>query len=87
MTIYYATLEEGFSQDKTLEFQLQYQDTIHFELPKEATSLRIDLSELPSFYQRVSLSTTGYQTELLPSFFKWGTLSETMLCSEILILN
>lgn len=68
VTIYYATAEAGFSQDKTLEFQLQYQDTIQFELPKEVTSLRIDLSELPSFYQKVSLTTSDCHTELLPSF-------------------
>lgn len=95
VTIYYATLEEGFSQDKILEFQLQYQDTIHFELPKEATSLRIDLSELPSFYQRVSLSTTGYQTELLPSFSNGDIIgnyvmfrnSDPQLIYDISILN
>ena len=95
VTIYYATLEEGFSQDKTLEFQLQYQDTIHFELPKEATSLRIDLSELSSFYQRVSLSTTEYQTELLPSFSNGDIIgnyvmfrdSDPQLIYDISILN
>lgn len=95
VTIYYATLEEEFSQDKTLEFQLQYQDTIHFELPKEATSLRIDLSELSSFYQRVSLSTTGYQTELLPNFSNGDIIgnyvmfknSDPQLIYDISILN
>ncbi|MCO4653251.1 Glycosyl transferases involved in cell wall biogenesis [Streptococcus infantarius subsp. infantarius] len=68
VTIYYATPEEGFSQEKALEFQLQYKDNVFFSVPEEATSLRIDLSELPSFYKRVALVNNESNTEILPSY-------------------
>ena len=68
VTIYYATPEEGFSQEKALEFQLQYKDNVFFSVPEEATSLRIDLSELPSFYKRVALVNNESNTEILSSY-------------------
>lgn len=77
--IYYATLEEAFSQEKSLEFQLQYHDTISFDLPNDTTRLRIDLSKLPSFYQRVTLSTDDYHTELLPSFSNGSTVGNYIM--------
>lgn len=73
VTIYFARKDENFSQELVLEFPLKYQDNFTFDLPEDISQLRIDLSEIPSFYQKVSLITNEFRTEILPSFTN-GTL-------------
>ncbi|EMB86112.1 glycosyltransferase [Streptococcus mutans] len=68
VTIYFANEGQNFSQENTLTFPLQYQDDIQFEVPEHTATLRIDLSELSSFYRRVALTVNEFGTEILPSF-------------------
>lgn len=95
VTIYYSNQENVFTQEQTLEFQLQYQDTISFEVPEETVALRVDLSELPSFYQYVTLVAKDYRTEVLPSSTNGTVLKQSIMfghpdpqiCYDISILD
>lgn len=95
VTIYYSNQENVFTQEQTLEFQLQYQDTISFEVPEETVALRVDLSELPSFYQYVTLVAKYYRTEVLPSSTNGTVLKQSIMfehpdpqiCYDISILD
>ena len=66
VTIYYSVNDLPFDQQHILQFQLQYRDSIDFQLPSNTTRIRIDLSEIASFYKDISLLETKYQTKLLP---------------------
>lgn len=67
VTIYFSGDDEEFSQERVLEIPMKYQDSFSFDLPEDTVQLRIDLSEIESFYKRVSLVANDYQTEILPS--------------------
>lgn len=67
VTIYFSGDDEEFSQERVLEIPMKYQDSFSFDLPEDTVWLRIDLSEIESFYKRVSLVANDYQTEILPS--------------------
>lgn len=67
VTIYFARDDENFSQERVLEIPMKYQDSFSFDLPEDTARLRIDLSEIESFYKRVSLVVNDYQTEIFPS--------------------
>ena len=67
VTIYFSGDDEEFSQERVLEIPMKYQDSFSFDLPEDTVRLRIDLSEIESFYKRVSLVANDYQTEILPS--------------------
>ena len=67
VTIYFSGDDEEFSQERVLEIPMKYQDSFSFDLPEDTARLRIDLSEIESFYKRVSLVANDYQTEILPS--------------------
>ncbi|WP_373808967.1 glycosyltransferase family 2 protein [Streptococcus ferus] len=67
VTVYFANEEQSFSQENALVFPLRYHDNILFEVPEDTVTLRIDLSELPSFYRRVALTDSDFGTEILPN--------------------
>lgn len=67
VTVYFANEEQSFSQENALVFPLRYHDNISFEVPEDTVTLRIDLSELPSFYRRVALTDSDFGTEILPN--------------------
>ena len=64
VTVYYAKAEEEFSEVNSLKFPLQYSDELYFRVPKDTTSLRIDLSEIPAYYENVHLKSYRNHTEL-----------------------
>ena len=68
VTIYYAGANHDFSEDQVSEFLLQEKDSLTIDLPKGTQHLRIDLSEIPSYYQTVKLVDPEFNTELLPVF-------------------
>lgn len=73
VTIYFEN-ENGFTEQNCLKTPLKMEDTISFRVPKGCHSLRIDLSETPSFYQLVRLLSQESGTELLPKFSN-GTIA------------
>ena len=66
VTIYLADEAGNFSQNNTLTYPLRQSDTIRFELNQDVSRVRIDLSELPSFYSKVLLVNKQYNTVILP---------------------
>ena len=66
VTIYFASSDGVFSQENILRKNLEAEDTITFNLSSDVAKIRIDLSELPSFYSRVSLIDRKYNTEIIP---------------------
>lgn len=67
LTVYFADRLGDFSQEHILQKLLQLEDEVSFRLPPECRRLRVDLSELPSFYSQVSLLDVDNNTEILPS--------------------
>lgn len=57
-----SNLEEEILVDRKIFFN----DSITFEVPSEINKLRIHMSNIPSFYRRISLTTSNCQTEVLP---------------------
>ena len=47
-----------------MKFPLQYSDELYFRVPKDTASLRIDLSEIPAYYENVHLKSYRNHTEL-----------------------
>ena len=67
LTIYFADEQGNFSQEHILQKLLQIEDEVSFRLPLNCRRLRIDLSELPSFYSQVKLLDVDNDTEIVPS--------------------
>lgn len=68
VTIYFENEEGTFSQATIFQRLLQHEDSILFSLPEQSTKLRIDLSEIPSYYSTVSLIDVDHNTEILPTY-------------------
>ncbi|AND79151.1 glycosyltransferase family 2 protein [Streptococcus pantholopis] len=66
VTVYYASDSSDFSEDNVSEFPLQESDRLVIKLPAATQHLRIDLSEVPSYYKTVRLIDPEFNTELLP---------------------
>ncbi|MBP2622485.1 glycosyltransferase family 2 protein [Streptococcus oricebi] len=66
VTIYFAAADGVFSQEDILRKTLEAEDTITFKLSPDVTRIRIDLSEIPSFYSKVALIDKEHNTEILP---------------------
>lgn len=82
VTVYFANEEQSFSQENALVFPLRYHDNISFEVPEDTVTLRIDLSELPSFYRRVALTDSDFGTEILPSFSNGELIGNYVMFKE-----
>lgn len=65
VTIYWSS-DGRFSENHRLQYPLKKTDQLEFQIPEEATYLRLDLSELPSYYQYISLVDGEFCTELAP---------------------
>lgn len=67
ITIYLAQGDDQeFSEANSLQYPLQHSDSIPLTFPENVHKIRIDLSEIPSYYRQVSLVNTEFNTELLP---------------------
>ncbi|SEI53108.1 glycosyltransferase family 2 protein [Streptococcus equinus] len=66
--IYYIAEGENFSEDKVLKYKFEENGCVVFNLPEAVTTVRVDLSELPSFYKRVALISQESDTEILSSY-------------------
>ena len=65
--IFFCTNNKDFTIENSFSIHLKNKDSVDFEVPHNATHLRIDLGELPSIFQKVILKSELYQTEILPS--------------------
>lgn len=76
VTIYFDRGGQGFHQDESICYPLGKRDRIAISIPSDCRKIRIDLSESPSFYQKVCLTSLHSQTELLPDFTNGIILGE-----------
>lgn len=68
VTIYLNRADKGFNQEDILQFPLAQSDSIDFQLPEDCSMIRVDLSEIPNFFQEVHLVAKAGQTDILPDF-------------------
>ncbi|VTS13659.1 glycosyltransferase [Streptococcus pseudoporcinus] len=67
ITIYYRTDDEAWSEERTLSFTLKETDKFVFSVPDKTVMLRLDMSEIPSYYDSIELTHLETKTELLPN--------------------
>ena len=53
ITVYYRI--ENYSEEQKIVFEFNYKDQLSFTIPDGTTEIRVDLTELPSFYTYVTL--------------------------------
>ncbi|MER0122321.1 glycosyltransferase family A protein [Streptococcus sp. ZJ93] len=68
VTIYMADAEGLFSEENKLQFPIANAAAITFDLPETCQHIRVDLSEIPSCYEQVSLTSQETGEEILPGF-------------------
>ena len=66
VTIYFADANGEFAEQQAYHNVLKKEDHIRFEIPEDCATIRVDLSEVSSYYQSVHLVDDEYDTELLP---------------------
>ena len=68
VTIYLNRSNKGFNLEDIVQFPLAQSDLIDFQLPEDCSMIRVDLSEIPNFFQEVRLISKEGQTDILPDF-------------------
>ena len=68
VTIYLNRSNKGFNLEDIVQFPLAQSDLIDFQLPEDCSMIRVDLSEIPNFFQEVRLIAKEGQTDILPDF-------------------
>lgn len=67
ITIYYSFDETPiFNHENILTFKLKNRDTLDFEIPDKVTFIRIDPSEIPSFFKELNLMEKRFRTSFEP---------------------
>lgn len=79
ITIYLDRAGKGFIEEDILQFPLEKADSIDLELPEDCSRIRIDLSEIPNFFQHARLVSTDSKKEILPTFTNGIVLGETLV--------
>ena len=79
VTIYLDRAGTGFNEEDILQFPLAKADSIVLNLPEDCTTIRVDLSEIPNFFQQARLLVRDSQTEILPSFTNGIILGEAVV--------
>ena len=79
VTIYLDRAGKGFNEEDILQFPLAKADSIVLNLPEDCTTIRVDLSEIPNFFQEARLLVRDSQTEVLPSFTNGIILGEAVV--------
>ena len=79
VTIYLDRAGKGFNEEDILQFPLAKADSIVLNLPEDCTTIRVDLSEIPNFFQQARLLVRDSQTEILPSFTNGIILGEAVV--------
>lgn len=71
VSIFYAE-EEDFAEENSYKFPFQYSDKIFFEVPETTNRLRIDLSEVPTYFNEVTLKMAHDNNSTIPISFTNG---------------
>lgn len=79
VTIYLDRAGKGFNEEDILQFPLAKADSILLNLPEDCATIRVDLSEIPNFFQQARLLVRDSQTEILPSFTNGIILGEAVV--------
>ena len=83
LTIYYTSENKPFfSQDSILEYDLKKSDKIKIKVPNDTTYIRIDLGELPSFYNDISLVNLSTNTSLIGIHSNGININNGMIFNE-----
>lgn len=68
--------EQPFSEEDCLHFPLEHSGSLQLSFAEDVQKIRIDLSEIPSYYRKVSLINTQSDTELLPAWTNAKVVAE-----------
>lgn len=82
VTIYLNRSDKGFNEEDILQFALAKADSIELNLPEDCSMIRVDLSEIPSFFQQARLVTQNSQTDILPSFTNGIILGDAVIFTK-----
>ncbi|EHJ55782.1 glycosyltransferase, group 2 family protein [Streptococcus urinalis 2285-97] len=82
VTIYLSIDNKGFNQKDVLEFRFKSDNQISFSVPNNTTALRVDISELPSYFKKVSLLDNDFQTELIPTCLNGKVVQNHVLFAD-----
>lgn len=66
--VFYQYGNEGYSLENSITYPLKNKDRIEFKIPRDITSIRIDLGEQPAIFQNVSLVSFNFNTEIFPNY-------------------
>ncbi|MDY4511206.1 glycosyltransferase family A protein [Streptococcus hyovaginalis] len=61
-----VAINSNQEEEILVDRKIFFTDSITFEVPRGIKTLRIRMSNIPSFYRRISLKTSNCQTEVLP---------------------
>lgn len=78
VSIFY-TEEEDFAEENSYKFPFQYSDKIFFEVPETTNRLRIDLSEVPTYFNEVKLKMAHDNSTIPISFTNGITIDNGIL--------
>lgn len=67
ISIYYRDENGNWSENQKLVFSLFNRDSFTFSVPKGMTRIRLDMSERPSYYDKITLVDSDTMTQLLPT--------------------
>lgn len=84
VTIYLSRgQEETYRQDDSLVFPMQEFDQLKLELDENVTKIRVDLSEIPSYYKQVRLVNSESNLEIPPTWTNAKVLGEAYFFEEL----
>ena len=63
VTVYFSKNGQ-YEESNVFQKEMRYSDIINFEIPEEVESIRVDLSEIPNYFSKVSLMEKTFETEI-----------------------
>lgn len=82
ISIYLGDRNGEISETSKLTFKLKKSDAVTFTIPDNVTFLRIDLSEIPSFYNKIRLVSNDYNTVIPHSYTNGINIHESFYFSQ-----
>ncbi|MFC3932719.1 glycosyltransferase family 2 protein [Streptococcus dentapri] len=83
LTIYLAGEDQQFSEENVQRYLLdELSGNLELNLPAATEWIRIDISELPSYFKSITLLDATYQTELSPQFTNGFRIGKTYLFNQ-----
>ena len=74
--VYFGDANNAFSEERVIKRILKKSDILEIEVPKNVSVIRVDLSELPSFFSKVELK--NQEGEILFPVYTNGVISDDL---------